>query len=56
MLETVWIIIGALFILAGIVGALVPVVPGPPLSYIGLLILQFTQGYPFSWTFIIFWG
>jgi uncharacterized protein len=55
-LETVWIVIGALFILAGIIGAFVPVVPGPPLSYIGLLILHFTQGYPFGWGFLVFWG
>jgi uncharacterized protein len=55
-LETVWIVIGALFILAGIIGAFVPVVPGPPLSYIGLLILHFTQGYLFGWGFLVFWG
>ncbi len=56
MLETIWIVIGALFITAGIIGAFVPVVPGPPLSYIGLLILQFTHDYPFSWFFLVFWG
>lgn len=31
-----------LFILTGIIGCLVPVLPGPPLSFIGLLILHFS--------------
>lgn len=31
-----------LFFLTGIIGCLVPVLPGPPLSFIGILILHFT--------------
>lgn len=42
------IIIGSLFIIAGIVGCIVPVLPGPPLSYIGLLLLHFTKIADFS--------
>ncbi|MDD4149209.1 MAG: DUF456 domain-containing protein [Bacteroidales bacterium] len=36
------LIIGFILILAGIVGCILPVVPGPPLSFIGLLLLHFT--------------
>ena len=36
------IIIGSILILAGIVGCIFPVIPGPPLSFIGLLLLHFT--------------
>lgn len=55
-MEIVWIIIGSLFVIAGIAGAFLPVLPGAPLSYIALLILQFALGAPFSWTFLVIWG
>lgn len=54
-METLLIIIGALFIMAGIAGAFLPLIPGPPLSYIGLVILHFAKGGLFSWTFLVFW-
>lgn len=47
---------GALFMIAGIAGCVLPVIPGPPLSYIGLLILHFTTRYQFSTTFLVIWG
>ncbi|HQB21142.1 MAG TPA: DUF456 domain-containing protein, partial [Bacteroidales bacterium] len=37
------VIIGFLCILIGIIGCIVPVIPGPPLSYVGLLLLQFSK-------------
>jgi len=55
-METLFIVIGALFIIAGILGAFVPLLPGPPLSYIGILILHFIKGGLFSWLFLISWG
>lgn len=55
-MEIVWIIIGSILILAGIVGAFVPVIPGTPLSFAALLLMQFTLGAPFSWTFLLIWG
>ncbi len=55
-MEIVWIIIGSLFIVAGVLGAFLPVIPGPPLGYAGLLIMQFTMGSPFSWMFLLIWG
>lgn len=55
-METIFIIIAALFMVAGIIGAFVPVVPGTPLSYIGILILHFTYDGYFSWVFLISWG
>ena len=39
MLETIGIIIGALLILLGLAGCVLPVLPGPPLSFVGLLLL-----------------
>jgi len=50
------IIFGVIFILLGIVGSIVPVLPGPPLSFIALLLLQFQEERSFTWKFIIIWG
>ena len=55
-METILIIIAALFMVAGIIGAFVPILPGTPLSYIGILILHFTYDSHFSWLFLIMWG
>lgn len=37
------LVIAILLMLIGIVGCLVPVLPGPPLSYLGLVIIHFTR-------------
>lgn len=39
--------------LAGIIGCVVPVLPGPPLSYAGLLLLHFTRFGHFSISFLL---
>ncbi|SHI54792.1 hypothetical protein SAMN05444280_103103 [Tangfeifania diversioriginum] len=49
------IVLGALFIIAGILGGILPVLPGPPLSYVGLLLLHFTEKYQFETRFLIIW-
>lgn len=39
----------------GIIGCMVPVLPGPPLSFLGLLLLHFTRFAQFTtWTLVIF--
>lgn len=55
-METLFIVIAGMFIIAGILGAFIPVVPGTPLSYLGLLILHFAKGDIFGWMFILSWG
>ncbi|MEX0844549.1 MAG: DUF456 family protein [Balneolaceae bacterium] len=54
-MELFWIILGAIFIIAGLIGAFLPVIPGLPFSYIGLLILQFLYA-PFTISFLIIWA
>jgi uncharacterized protein YqgC (DUF456 family) len=53
VVDTTLVIFGSIFVLTGLVGSLLPVLPGPPLSYAGLLLLQFTSKHPFSVTFLI---
>ncbi|NQU85034.1 MAG: DUF456 domain-containing protein [Mariniphaga sp.] len=48
--------IGAIFMILGFVGGIVPILPGPPLSYVGLLLLHFTERYQFSSRFLIIWA
>ena len=44
--------IGFLFVLLGIIGSFLPVLPGPLTSWLGLLILYFTSIVPMNYTFI----
>ncbi len=46
-------ILGIVFILTGIAGCILPVIPGPPLSWAGLLLLHWTRFAQFSATFLL---
>lgn len=50
------IILGSLCLLLGIVGCVAPVIPGVPLAYVGLLLLQPTTYAPFTWQFLVIWA
>jgi uncharacterized protein YqgC (DUF456 family) len=50
-----FLIIGLLVSLAGLVGCVLPVIPGPPLSFAALIILQCVKE-PFSWVFLTIMG
>ena len=55
-MDTFWLILGILFMLAGIAGSIIPLLPGPPLSYVGLIIQQFKSEPPFSTKFLVYWA
>ncbi|MDT7829406.1 DUF456 domain-containing protein [Pricia sp. S334] len=46
------LIIGFILMLVGILGSFLPVLPGPPISWVGLLLLHLTAGVPQNWTFL----
>jgi uncharacterized protein YqgC (DUF456 family) len=48
MSDYILLIIGLLLMVVGIIGCLVPVLPGPPFSFLGLLLLHFTKFGQFS--------
>ena len=57
-MEYVLLIISLILIFLGLLGSFLPVLPGPPLSWIGLLVLQFVPGVEMNYwllsiTFII---
>lgn len=52
-----WIIIGIILCIVGIAGSLLPLLPGPPVAYIGMLLQLFRDPNPFSTkTLLIFAG
>jgi uncharacterized protein YqgC (DUF456 family) len=55
-MEIVLVILAFLFLLAGLLGSVIPVLPGPPLSYIGLLLLQWSGYGSFSAVFLWVWA
>lgn len=51
-MDVALVIIGFLLCLVGIIGSFLPVLPGPFTSWIGLLILHFTDAIPQNWIFL----
>ena len=54
-MDLLWIVIALLLLVGGIAGCILPILPGPPLSYAGLLLLHFTGVAHFSDTQLIAW-
>jgi uncharacterized protein YqgC (DUF456 family) len=56
MIDIVLILLGAIIILIGLVGCILPIIPGPPLGFVGLLLLHFTQRVQFESNDLVLWG
>lgn len=56
-MSTLLIIIGIVFLIAGIIGAILPVIPGPPLSFIGMLFIHYSSDlYSFKPLTLVIYG
>ena len=55
-MEIILTVVAFLLLLVGLVGSVVPAVPGPPLSYVGLLLLQWSGRGGFSPAFLWLWA
>ena len=56
-LTVVLIIVGFIMALAGLIGCIFHIIPGPPLSFLALIILSLAKNWePFSQTFLIVAG
>lgn len=55
-MDILWLVISILLMIAGIIGCLLPFLPGPPLSYVGLLVMQLRSDAPFSTRFLLIWA
>ena len=49
-------VIAGVLLLVGLIGCILPILPGPPLSYLGLLLMQLRSDTPFSTKFMIVWA
>lgn len=52
-MDIVLIILAALFMILGIIGSFLPVLPGPLTSWFGLLLIHFTDAIPMNKSFLI---
>ena len=52
-MDILLLLLGAFFIILGIIGAFIPILPGPITSWVGLLLIHFTNAISFNWTFIL---
>ncbi len=55
-MDTVWLVLGFILMAIGIVGCLLPLLPGPPLAFVALLIQQLRTDQPFTAKFLWIWG
>lgn len=53
MFDYILLILAVFLIILGIIGCLAPVLPGPPLSYLGLVLLHITRFADFSNTLLL---
>ena len=53
---TVIFIIAFVLLFLGLLGSMIPGLPGPPLSYIGILLIHFFTGTQFSTSFLLTWA
>jgi uncharacterized protein YqgC (DUF456 family) len=55
-MDILCILIGFLLMLVGIAGSILPVIPGTPISWLGLIVLYLAPSLEFDWPFIIITG
>ncbi|MFT6930228.1 MAG: hypothetical protein ACI8VZ_001203 [Candidatus Paceibacteria bacterium] len=51
-MDILLVILGFALMLTGIIGSFLPILPGPPISWVGLLLLYFTSVIPMDWLFL----
>lgn len=55
-MEWLLIIAGIVLSIIGIAGSVLPLIPGPPIAFAGLLLQQLRTDAPYSTGFLIFWA
>ncbi|HQV35111.1 MAG TPA: DUF456 domain-containing protein [Flavobacterium sp.] len=49
-MEHILLLLGFVLMIVGVLGSFLPVLPGPPISWVGLLLLYLTKAVPVSYT------
>ena len=55
-MDALWITLGILAVFIGLAGAILPGLPGPPVSFLALVFLELTAKSPFSLEFLVVMG
>lgn len=55
-MDLLWIIVGIILMIVGIIGCILPFLPGPPLCFLALLIQQLRSDAPYSFYFLLVWA
>lgn len=55
-MEIFLLVLAFVLMLIGIIGCIVPGLPGTPIAYAGLWVAQATERVDFSWKFLLIWG
>ncbi len=54
-MDLLWSVVACCLLLAGLAGSVLPLLPGPPLSYAGMLVLQLREEPAFTTPFLVIW-
>lgn len=52
-MDVVFSILAVVCAIIGIIGSIVPALPGPPIAYVGIVLMAFTSGHPYSWVALV---
>lgn len=55
-MDIILVVFGAIFLLLGFVGCIAPILPGPPLSYLGLWLMEWSKYADYSGTLMLVLG
>ena len=55
-MDTLLILFGILLLITGLIGSVLPVIPGPPLCYAGMILIHLTTKYEFSFSILLIYG
>lgn len=55
-MDWVLFVLAFLCVVLGLAGSVLPALPGPPLAYVGMLLIHFTDKVDFSVTELVVWG
>jgi len=51
-MDLLLVVLGLILCIVGIIGSVLPILPGPPISWLGLLVLHLTNAVPMSYLFL----
>ncbi|WP_276369658.1 DUF456 domain-containing protein [Chryseolinea sp. H1M3-3] len=55
-MDTFWLVLGIIIMIVGVMGCILPLLPGPPLCYVALLLQQLRSDPPFTAKFLWIWA